>query len=68
MINKGSSWLWISEYFLVNTVNCNVDKVVEKGSVHLWMIVDESLSVGGQACLSTILHYFVRSNGSQFSL
>jgi hypothetical protein len=42
MINKGGSELWISGYFLVNTVNYNVDKQVENWSVHLWVIVDES--------------------------
>ena len=30
MINKGDSFLWISDYFLVNTNNYNVDKPVEK--------------------------------------
>lgn len=39
MINKGDSWLWISDYFRVNTKNCNVDKPVEKFLVWLWMIV-----------------------------
>lgn len=41
MINKGGSELWISDYSLVNTVNYNVDKQVEKRLIQLWMIVDE---------------------------
>jgi len=41
MINKGDFFLWINDYFLVNTNNYNVDKPVEKVAVRLWMIVDE---------------------------
>jgi len=46
MINKGDFFLWINDYFLVNTNDYTVDNPVEKFAVWLWMTVDGFIFVG----------------------
>jgi hypothetical protein len=38
--NKGSSWLWRTPKYLLNTTNYTVEKGVDKSLVELWVNVD----------------------------